>query len=207
MSKTPPRNHLSLREPQRWAVNMCTVYITWDNCTNVGWHVYIVWSQHTKLHFYTFFLPDFTSISLFTSHLTDVFQPVATAVFWQSEADVTALLPATADLPEPHGHTGHEEGHAAQQYRHGENEDQREGGGQEEVVLVWIEGTVPAEEERVEGGHGQSAVTQRGLQMKEGRHRLKFGGGGRQPLQVSCVSNVRPTPSRSRAVKWLFSSW
>lgn len=100
-----------------------------------------------------FFLRNFTSISLFTSHLTDIFQPVATAVLGQSEADVAALLPAAADLPEPHGHAGHEEGHAAQQYRHGENEDQREGGGQEEAVLVRVEGAVPAEEERVEGGH------------------------------------------------------
>lgn len=100
---------------------------------------------------------------------------------------MAALLPATADLPEPHGHAGHEEGHADQQYCHRENEDQREGGGQEEAVLVRVEGAVPAEEERVEGGHGQSAVTQRGLQVKEGHHRLKFGwGGGRG----SCVSNV-----------------
>lgn len=122
-----------------------------------------------------FFLRDFTSISFFPSHLTDIFQPVATAVLRQSEADVAALLPAAADLPEPRGHAGHEEGRAAQQYRHGEDEDQREGGGQEEAVLVGVEGAVPAEEERVEGGHGESAVTQRGLQVKEGRHRLKFG--------------------------------
>lgn len=46
-----------------------------------------------------------------------------------------ALLPAAADLPEPVAHAGQEEGHAAQQHREGENEDQEEGGRHVEVVL------------------------------------------------------------------------
>lgn len=91
--------------------------------------------------------------------MTDILQPSAAAVLRQGEADVAALLPAAADLPESPGHAGHEEAQAAQQNREGEDQDQYEGGRQEEAVLGWIEGTVPAKEERVEGGHGQRAVS------------------------------------------------
>lgn len=78
-----------------------------------------------------------------------------------------ALLPATADLSETQGHAGHEENQTAQQDRDRENQDQCEGGWQVEVVLGPIEGTVPTEEECVEGGQGQCTVTQSGLQEVE----------------------------------------
>lgn len=112
------------------------------------------------------------------SHVTDVLQPVvaaaaaAAAFFRQGEANVAALLPAAPDLPESPGDARRHERQAAQQNRQGEDQDQREGGRQEEAVLGRIEGAVPAEEERVEGRRGQSAVAQRGLQE------VKEGGGG-----------------------------
>lgn len=91
--------------------------------------------------------------------MADILQPVVAAVVRQREADVPALLPAAADLPQPHGHTGHQESQAAQQDRDGEDQDQYEGGRQVEAVLGRIEGAVPAIEERVERGHGQGTVT------------------------------------------------
>ena len=71
---------------------------------------------------------------------------------------------AAADLPQPKDQAGQEEHQAAQQHREREDQDQYEGGRQVEGVLVRREGVVPAEEEHVEGGHGQGAVTQTGLQ-------------------------------------------
>lgn len=106
------------------------------------------------------------------SHVTELLQPVAAAFLLRGEAHVAALLPAAADHPEPTGHAGHEEGQAAQQDRHGENQDQHEGGRQEEGVPGRVEGAVPAEEQRVEGGHGQGAVTQCGLRgAKQGKEK------------------------------------
>lgn len=93
------------------------------------------------------------------SHATDVLQPVAAAVVRQGEADVSALLPAAADLFEPPGHAGDEESQAAQQDGEGKDQDQYEGGRQVEAVLGRIESAVPAEEKRVDSGHGQGAVT------------------------------------------------
>lgn len=87
------------------------------------------------------------------SHVADVLQPVAAVFVWQGEADVPALLPAAADLPESKVHTGQEESQAAQQHREGKDEDQEEGGRQAEAVLGCEEGAVPAEDDGVEGGH------------------------------------------------------
>lgn len=99
------------------------------------------------------------------SHLADVLQPVlAAAVPGGGEADVAASLPASADQAKAAGDAGHQEGGAAHQHSHGQHQDQHEGGRQEEVVLGRVESSVPAEEQRVEGGHGQSAVPQSGLQ-------------------------------------------
>lgn len=92
------------------------------------------------------------------SHLAHILQPVAAVVLRQGEADVAALLPAAADLLEPKGHAGHQEGQAAHQDSDGEDQDQDEGGRQVEAVLVPVEGAIPAKQERVESGHGQSAV-------------------------------------------------
>lgn len=119
--------------------------------------------------------------------MTDVLQPVAAAVLRQGEADVAALLPAAPDLSESAGDARHQESQAAQQDRHGEHQDQCEGGRQEEAVLGRIEGVVPAEEERVDGRRGQSAVAQRGLQG------VKEGGGsqvGLVPSEPSRPSNM-----------------
>lgn len=105
------------------------------------------------------------------SHLTDVLQSVlaAAAVLGWGEADVTASLPAPANQGKAAGNAGHQEGSAAQQHSHGQHQDQREGGGQEEAVLGRVESSVPAEEQRVEGGHGQGAVPQGGLQEADSR--------------------------------------
>lgn len=92
------------------------------------------------------------------SYVSNVVQPVAAAVVRQGEADVPAPLPAAADLRQPPGHAGQEEGQAAQQNRKGQDQDQCEGGRQQEAVLGGIKGAIPAEEERVEGGHGQGAI-------------------------------------------------
>lgn len=62
-----------------------------------------------------------------------------------SKADVSGLLPATADLSELPGHAGHKKDQAAQQDGEGEDQDQRESGGQVEMVLAWVEGTIPSE--------------------------------------------------------------
>lgn len=93
------------------------------------------------------------------SHITDVLQPVPTVVVRQGEADVSALLPAAADLLKPPGHAGRKESQAAQQDRQGDKQHQYEGGRQVEAVLGRIKGTVPAKKECVEGGHGQGTVT------------------------------------------------
>lgn len=114
--------------------------------------VYIHERTHEELYFYTF-------SSGSSSHITDVLQPVAAVVLRQPEADVPALLPAAADLSEPPGHAGYEESHAAQQNHEGENQDEHEGGRQVEVVPGRLEGAAPAEEDCVEGGHGQGTVT------------------------------------------------
>lgn len=82
----------------------------------------------------------------------------------QGEADVSALLPAAADLREPPGYAGQEESQAARKNHEGENQDHNEGGRQVEAVLLRIKGAVPAVEERVDGGHEQGTVTERGLQ-------------------------------------------
>lgn len=63
----------------------------------------------------------------------------------QSEADVSGLLPATADLSELPGHAGHKKNQAAHQDGHGEDQDQCESGGQVEMVLAGVEGTIPSE--------------------------------------------------------------
>ena len=105
------------------------------------------------------------------SHVTDIIQAVYRAILWQGEADVAALLPAATNLSEAFGHAGHEEGQTAQQDQEGKDQDQHEGRRKEEVVEGWIEGTIPAEEERVEGGHDQSPVTKCGLRG-EGRKEI-----------------------------------
>lgn len=64
---------------------------------------------------------------------------------WQSEADVSRLLPAAADLSELSGHAGQEKKQAAQQHEEGEDQDQRKSGGQVKVVLGRVKGTVPSE--------------------------------------------------------------
>lgn len=92
------------------------------------------------------------------SHVADVLQPVAAVFGGQEESDASASLPAAADLSEPPGHAGHKERQAAQQHRHGEQQNQDEGGGEVEAVLGCIEGAIPAVEQRVEGGHEQGAV-------------------------------------------------
>lgn len=63
----------------------------------------------------------------------------------QSEADVSGLLPAAADLSELSGHAGQEKDQAAQQHHEWEDQDQCKSGGQVEMVLGSIEGTVPSE--------------------------------------------------------------
>jgi len=93
------------------------------------------------------------------SHVAAVLQHVAADVVRPVEADVPALLPAAADQPEPPGHAGRQQGQAAQEGHDGKNQGQRKGRGKEEVVPGRVEGAVPAEEERVEGGHEQGAVT------------------------------------------------
>lgn len=109
--------------------------------------------------------------------MADFLQPVlAAAVLGRGEADlapcvsrVAPRLPAAADPAEAAGDAGRQEGAASQQHRHGQHQHQREGGRQEEAVLGRVEGSVPAEEQRVEGGHGQGAVPQAGLREAGGR--------------------------------------
>lgn len=101
------------------------------------------------------------------SHVTDILQAVLGAILQQGEADVVALLPATTNLSESLGHAGHEESQTAQQDQEGKDQDQEEGRRKKEAVLGRNEGTVPAEEERVDSGHSQSAVTKCGLQGGE----------------------------------------
>lgn len=101
--------------------------------------------------------------------MADVLQPVVAAVFRQSEADVSGLLPATADLSEPTGQAGQEKDQAANKNNKGEDQDQRKCGGQVKVVLGWVKGAGPSKYQRVDGGHGQGAVTQRGLQGEKER--------------------------------------
>lgn len=98
-------------------------------------------------------------IIYYPSHGAGVLQPVVAASVRQGEADVLAPLPAAADLPEPQRHAGQDESQAAQQSPEREDQHQQEGGGQVEPVLVPAEGSVPAEEECVEGGHEQGTVT------------------------------------------------
>lgn len=101
------------------------------------------------------------------SHMTDILHPVAAVIVRQGEADVPALLPAASDLSEPPGHAGHKESQAAEQNHKWKNQDQQEGRGEVEAVLGRVKGTVPAIEHCVEGGHGQGAVTYRGLYEAE----------------------------------------
>lgn len=101
----------------------------------------------------------YTRLKAWFSHITDILQPVVAAVIRQGEEDASASLLAAADLSESLGHAGHEEHKAAQQNRDWKNEDQQEGGRQEEAILSRIEGTVPAIEKCVEGGHVQGTVT------------------------------------------------
>lgn len=63
----------------------------------------------------------------------------------QSEADVSGLLPAAADLSELSGHAGQEKKQAAQQHEEREDQHQRKSGGQVKMVLGRVEGTVPSE--------------------------------------------------------------
>lgn len=63
----------------------------------------------------------------------------------QSEADVSGLLPAAADLSELSGHAGQEKNQAAQQHDEREDQDQRKRGGHVKMVLGSVEGTVPSE--------------------------------------------------------------
>lgn len=101
------------------------------------------------------------------SHVADVLQPIAAAVFWQSEADVSGLLPAAADLSELTGQAGKENEQAAQQHNSGEDQDQSKGRGQVKVVLGWVKGMVPSKYQCVDSSHGQGTVTQRGLQEEK----------------------------------------
>lgn len=79
-------------------------------------------SAHIQSSAFTPFCLDLPTVRF--SHITDVLHPVAAVVLRQGEADVPALLPAAADLSEPPGRAGHEEGHAAQQNREGEDQHQ-----------------------------------------------------------------------------------
>lgn len=85
---------------------------------------------------------------------------------------MAASLPASADQAKATGDAGQQEGGAAKQCSHGQHQDQHEGWGQEEAVLGRVESSAPAKEQRVEGGHGQGAVPQGGLQ-EAGRRRLR----------------------------------
>lgn len=108
--------------------------------------------------------------------MADVFQAIVAAIFRQSEADVSGLLPAAADLSELTGQAGQEKNQAAQQDNKGEDQDHRKRGGQVKVVLGWVKSVVPSKDQRVDSGHGQGAVTQRGLQgEKERRQRFVCG--------------------------------
>ncbi len=79
-------------------------------------------SAHTKSSAFTPFCLDLHT-HIYRSHITDVLQPVAAVVLRQGEADVSALLPAAADLSEPPGHAGRKESQAAQQNHEGKNQD------------------------------------------------------------------------------------
>lgn len=121
--------------------------------------------------------------------MADVLQPVVAAVFWQSEADVSGLLPAAADLSELTGQAGQQKDQAAQQDHKGEDQDQSKRGGQVKVVLGWVKGAVPSKYQRVDSGHGQGAVTQRGLQGEKERCQV-CRWNQRQP---ACPPNIWPT--------------
>ena len=114
-----------------------------------------------------------TTASGSLSHVAGVLQPVAAVVFGQSEADVSGFLPAAADLLEAQGHAGHAESQAAQQSHAGQNQNQHEGGRQQEAVLGRVEGSAPAVEQSVDGGHGQGAVPHCGLQGGDNVNRLR----------------------------------
>ena len=103
------------------------------------------------------------------SHVADVLRPVVATVLRQSEADVSGLLPAAADPSELTGQAGQEEDQTAQQDNKGEDQDKSKGRGQVEVILGWVKSTLPSKYQRVDSGHGQGAVTQRGLQGQKGR--------------------------------------
>lgn len=79
----------------------------------------------------------FTPAPLLLSHVADSLR--------QNEADVSGLLPASADLSELSGHAGQEKYQAAQQHEEWEDQDQRKSGGQVKMVLGSVEGTVPSE--------------------------------------------------------------
>lgn len=122
--------------------------------------VYIHECTHEEIHLLVWIFTHTHTLPARLSHVADILQPVAAAVLRQGEADVSALLPAAADLPEPPGHAGHEEGQAAQQDGERGDQDQYEGGRQVEAVLGRIKGAVPAKEEGVDGGHEQGTVTE-----------------------------------------------
>lgn len=103
------------------------------------------------------------------SHVADVLQPIVAAVFRQTEANVSGLLPAAADLSELTGQAGQQKDQAAQQDDEGEDQDQSKGRGQVKVVLGRVKGTVPSKYQCVDSGRGQGAVTQRGLQGEKER--------------------------------------
>lgn len=79
----------------------------------------------------------FTPAPLLLSHVADNLR--------QSEADVSGLLPAAADLSELSGHAGQEKNQAAQQHEEWEDQHQCKSGGQVEMVLGRVKGTVPSE--------------------------------------------------------------
>lgn len=91
------------------------IYLLCDN----GWEVFIFMSAHANSSTFTVFF-----VWIWFSHITDILQPVAGVVIWQGEADVSAPLPATADLSESLGHAGQEESETAQQDHEGKNQDQ-----------------------------------------------------------------------------------
>lgn len=78
----------------------------------------------------------FTPALLLLLHVADNLQ--------KSEADVSGLLPAAADLSELFRHAGQEKKQAAEQHEEWEDQDQRKSGGHVKMVLGSVEGTVPS---------------------------------------------------------------
>lgn len=87
------------------------------------------------------------------SHSTNILHAVTAVVRRQGEAQVPVLLPAAADLSEVRGDARQEESEAAHQNHHRKDQHQHESRRQVEAVVVRIERSLPAEDERVGGGH------------------------------------------------------